>query len=237
MENSYYRWQRAVVENERIDFCHFNRSSNQKVWQNQVNTCERDGHFVNLAQFHYEPGNMEFPSVVLTLIFSFLEIEDLVRAARVCKDWWKVISRGVYLKEAEPYELDLSRSEDAYRFVPLKMFALLTHLNISSTGVSNWHFEQLSRTAENLEFLDISNCSSLEQSSIFQAKKAFSRLEYMDISGNQGNFTILAVACLCSCESLQMIIAHGFTFTVEELHCYFFQKHLSQFQVESCNWN
>ena len=172
---------------------------------------------MNLAQFHYKPGNMEFPSVVLTLIFSFLEIEDLVRAARVCKDWWKVISRGVYLKEAEPYELDLSRSEDAYRFVPLKMFALLTHLNISSTGVSNRHFEQLSRTAENLEFLDISNCSSLEQSSIFQAKKAFSRLEYVDISGNQGNFTILAVACLCSCESLQMIVAHGFTFTVEEL--------------------
>ena len=106
---------------------------------------------------------MEFPSVVLTLIFSFLEIEDLVRAARVCKDWWKVISRGVYLKEAEPYELDLSRSEDAYRFVPLKMFALSTHLNISSTRVSNRHFEQLSCTAENLEFLDISNCSSLEQ--------------------------------------------------------------------------
>ncbi|CAH3195097.1 unnamed protein product [Porites evermanni] len=160
---------------------------------------------------------MEFPSVVLTVIFSFLEIEDLVRAARVCKVWWKVITRGAYLKEAEPYELDLSRSEDAYRFVPLKMFALLTHLNISSTEVSNRHFEQLSRTAENLEFLDISNCSSLEQSSIFQAKKAFSRLEYVDISGNQGNFTILAVACLCSCESLQMIVAHGFTFTVEEL--------------------
>ena len=110
---------------------------------------------------------MEFPSVVLTLIFSFLEIEDLVRAARVCKDWWKVISRGVYLKEAEPYELDLSRSEDAYRFVALKMFALLTHLNISSTGISHRHFEQLLRTAENLEFLDISNCSSLEQSYIF----------------------------------------------------------------------
>ena len=125
----------------------------------------------------------------------------------MCKEWWKVISRGAYLKEAEPYELDLSRSEHAYRFVPLKMFA----------GVSNRHFEQLSRTAEILEFLDISNCSSLEQSSIFQAKKAFSRLEYVDISGNQGNFTILAVACLCSCESLQMIVAHGFTFTVEEL--------------------
>ena len=160
---------------------------------------------------------MEFSSVVLTVIFSFLEIEDLVRAARVCKEWWKVISRGTYLKEAEPYELDLSRSEDAYRFVPLKMFSLLTHLNISATGVSNRHFEQLSRTAENLEFLDISNCSSLEQSSIFQAKTAFSRLEYVDISGNQGNFTILAVAYLCSCESLQMIVAHGFTFTVEEL--------------------
>ena len=135
----------------------------------------------------------------------------------MCKEWWKVISRGANLKEAEPYELYLSRSEDAYRFVLLKMFALLTHLNISLTGVSNRHFERLSGTAENLEFLDISNCFSLEQSSIFQAKKAFSRLEHVDISGSQGNFTILAVACLCSCESLQMIVAHGFTVTVEEL--------------------
>ena len=57
------------------------------VTKSGEHTCERDGHFVNLAQFHYKPGNMEFPSVVLTVIFSFLEIEDLVRAARVCKEW------------------------------------------------------------------------------------------------------------------------------------------------------
>ena len=39
----------------------------------------------------------------------------------------------------------------------------------------------------------------------------------MDISGNQEGFTILAVACLCSCENKQTIVGHGFNFTAEEL--------------------
>ena len=105
--------------------------------------------------------------------------------------------------------MNLSGSEDAFCFVPVKMFASLTHLKISSTNISNQHFQQLNRTAENLEFLDISNCSGLEEISIFQVKSAFSRLEYVNISGNQGRFSVLAVACLCSCESVQMIVAHG----------------------------
>lgn len=162
---------------------------------------------------------MMFPAVVLIHIFSYLEIEDLTRAAGVCYDWWKLISRGRYLKEAELYDMDLPGSEDLYRFLPLKMFATLTRLDISSTRISNRHFLQIIRTAENLEYLNISNCTSLEQSSIFEIKNAvFSRgVEYVDISGNQERFTILAVACLCSCENIQTIVAHRFNFTAEEL--------------------
>ena len=142
---------------------------------------------------------MMFPAVVLIHLFSYLEIEDLTRATGVCYDWWKLITRGRYLKEAELYELDLSETEDLYRFLPLKMFAPLTCLNISSSKISNRHFLQIIHTAVNLEYLDISNCTSIEQSSIFEIKNAvFSRrLEYVDISGNQERFTVLAVACLC----------------------------------------
>lgn len=162
--------------------------------------------------------NMEaVPSRILTCVFSFLEIEDLVRAAGVCYEWWEVITRGKYLKEAELFELDLSGSKDLYRFVPLKMFATLTWLNISSTNISNRHFQQMINTACNLEHLDISECSSLNQSCIFQAKNAFTLLEYVNVSGNHGKFTILAVACLCSCENLQTIVAHGYDFTADEL--------------------
>lgn len=156
---------------------------------------------------------MILPAVVLVHIFSYL-----ATASGVCYGWWKLITRGAYLREDELYKLDLSGSEDLYRFLPLKMFATLTRLNISSTRKSNKHFLQIIRAAENLENLDISNCMSLTQSSIFKAKNVFGRgLEYVDISGNQGKFTILAVACLCSCESLQTMVAHGYNFTADEL--------------------
>ena len=162
---------------------------------------------------------MMFPVMVLIHICSYLEIEDLTRATDVCFDWWKLIARGRYLKEAEMYELDLSETENLYHFLPLKMFATLKRLNISSTKISNRHFLQIIYTAENLEYLDISNCTSVEQSSSFEIKNAvLSRgLEYVDISGNQEKFTILAVVCLCSCENIQTIVAHGYNFNAEEL--------------------
>ena len=121
--------------------------------------------------------------------------------------------RGQFLKEAEWDELDLSRTGNLYHFIPLQMFGELTRLNVSSTNISNRHFLQIIRRARNLEFLNIFYCPSLEQSSIFHISYA---LPYLDNSGNQ-SFTILAVASLCSCENLQMLEAHGYNFTVEEL--------------------
>ena len=134
------------------------------------------------------------PLVILIHVFSFLETEDLLRAARV--KWWEVITRGKYLKESELLELDLSGSEDFYCFIPRKMFAPLMWINISSTNISNRHFQQMISTACNLEYLDISECTSLDQSCIFQAKKAFSQLEYVNISGNREKCTILTAVLL-----------------------------------------
>ena len=124
--------------------------------------------------------------------------------------------RGQFLKEAEWDELDLSRTGSLYHFIPPQMFEELTRFNVSSTNISNRHFLQIIRRARNLEFLNIFYCPSLEQSSIFHISDALPYLEHANISGNQ-SFTILAVASLCSCENLQMLEAHGYNCTVEEL--------------------
>lgn len=161
-------------------------------------------------------SEMNVSSVLWFEIFRFLDKEDLTRTAGVCFEWWTMTMRGPYLKELERDDLDLSGTESLYRFIPLRRFRELTRLNMASTNISNRHFQQIIRGAPNLEFLDISNCQNLEQSSIFHFKSALPYLEHVNISGNR-NFTILAVASLCSCENIHMLVAHGYNFTAEEL--------------------
>ena len=73
---------------------------------------------------------------------------------------------------------------------------------------------QIVNKASDLEYLDISNCAFLNQSTIFHGKNALSRLEYANISGN---CEILAVVRLCSYENVQTIVAHGYRFSADEL--------------------
>lgn len=113
-------------------------------------------------------------------------------------------------------EIDLSGSGNLYHFIPLQLFTGTTHLNLSSTCISNGHFQQIIRVAKNLESLDISNCPGLDQICIFQAKQDLNKLRHVDISGNH-KFTILAIECLCSCANLKMLVVHGFELTAEQL--------------------
>lgn len=172
--------------------------------------------------------------MVLCHVFSFLETKDLLSTSRVCLKWWELIFKGPFLRNAELLEIDLAGTGDLYSFVPLKLFASLTRLRISSTAVTNRHFQQIIYKASDLEYLDISNCPLLDQSSIFHGKNALSRLEYVNISGNCGKFTILAVACLCSCENITTVVAHGYNFSPDE--CCFFQKHLTLWQEVLWSW-
>ena len=55
----------------------------------------------------------------------------------------------------------------------------------------------------------------------------------MDISRN-AKFTILTVACLCSCENVEILVAHGHEFSSEELLSPV--KTLNQFPAELWNW-
>jgi len=54
-----------------------------------------------------------------------------------------------------------------YRFILLKILTALTHLNLSSTTISNCHFQQIIQITNNLDILDIFNCPGLDLSCIF----------------------------------------------------------------------
>ncbi|KAL9953619.1 hypothetical protein ACROYT_G041065 [Oculina patagonica] len=82
--------------------------------------------------------------------------------------------------------------------------------------LANRHFQQMMESATGLQHLDISNCPALEQIAIFKAKENIGELVNIAISGNT-QFTILAIACLCSCPELVTIEAHGLEFSAEEL--------------------
>ena len=56
-----------------------------------------------------------------------------------------------------PEEIDLSGSGNLYQFIPLRLFTETRHLNLSSTSISNRHFQQIATVAKNLERLDISH--------------------------------------------------------------------------------
>lgn len=59
-----------------------------------------------------------------------------------------------------------------------------------------------------LERLDISNCSALDQFAIVRAKESQRDLQHIAISRSK-QFTVLAIACLCSFLELVTIKAHG----------------------------
>lgn len=101
---------------------------------------------------------------------------------------------------------------------------------MASTQLTNRHFQQMMESATGLQHLDISNCPALEQIAIFKAKENIGELVNIAISGNT-QFTILAIACLCSCPELVTIEAHGLEFSAEEL--FFYLRHSTQLEAAS----
>lgn len=156
------------------------------------------------------------PFVILVLVFRFINLNDLARAAGACFEWWRLIKRHRMIESGDWEDLDLSGTGKLYCFIPRRTFRSLTRLNLASTQVSNHHFQQMMRPYTSLEILDISNCPALDQISIFQAKESLRDLQRIVISGNT-QFTIMAIACLCSCPEIVSIEAHGLKFSAEEL--------------------
>jgi len=129
--------------------------------------------------------------------------------------WWSTIKK-YRLMERDWEELDISGTGKLYCFIPRRAFVSLASLNIASTELTNRHFKQLMESAISLQQLDISYCPALDQIAIFQAKETLHELVHIAISGNR-QFTILVIACLCSCPELVTIEAHGLEFSAEEL--------------------
>lgn len=160
-------------------------------------------------------AKMNISPVILLSVFRFLDLNDLTRAAGACYEWWCVIKRHG-LMERDWEELDLSGTGKLYCVIPLRAFRSLTCLNLASTQLSNHHFQQMMQTAINLERLDISDCPAVDQIAIFWAKESQRELQHIAISRNT-QFTVLAIACLCSFPELVTIEAHGIELRAEEL--------------------
>ena len=160
-------------------------------------------------------AEMDISPVILIYVFRFLDLSDLARAAGTCFVWWNVIKR-YRLMENNWEELDLSGTGKLYCCIPRRAFRSLRYLSLASTQLSSRHLQQMMMTATYLQRLDISNCPKLDQIAIFKAKEHTQELLHIDISSNR-QFTILVIACLCSCPELVTIEAHGLEFSAEEL--------------------
>ena len=82
--------------------------------------------------------------------------------------------------------------------------------------ISSGDFLKLVGTAKHLEMVNIESCSRISEEAIFKAKRFLPCLRRINISFN-GQLSVLAVACLCSCSSLRDIRARGIRLQAKEL--------------------
>ena len=152
-------------------------------------------------------------------VFEFLEPGDLVVVAGVCYSWWKFVfqgNRAVKQKLSRCGKFDLQKSGKLYQKIPLRIFAHICSLNISSTTISSDNFIVLTKVSSRLKTLQIERCGNITEGAIFRAKYAFPELRSVNVSYNP-QFGILAIACLCSYESIHDICFNGIKLKPEEL--------------------
>lgn len=76
------------------------------------------------------------------------------------------------MKDVElPEEIDLSGSGNLYQFIPLRLFTETRHLNLSSTSISNRHFQQTATVAKNLEDWIFLTVPAWTKSAFFRPRK------------------------------------------------------------------
>ena len=143
------------------------------------------------------------------LVFEYLEPEDLVNVSSVCLAWWRFVFQGCEstvqaLQHCE--QIHLADTGKLYQKVPLHFFSKLTWLNLNRTAISSKDFLKLVGVAKHLETLNIESCMEISEQAIFKAKGSLLCLRNINISFNE-QFSVLAVACLCSYYSVQDIRA------------------------------
>ena len=153
------------------------------------------------------------------LVFEHLEPEDLVSVSSICHAWWRFVFQGrkstaQALQHCE--QLHLADTGKLYRKVPLRFFSKLTWLNLKRTAISSKDFLKLVGVAKHLEMLNIESCMEISEQAIFKAKGSLCCLRNINISFNE-QLSVLAVACLCSYNSVRDIRAWGIKLEGKEL--------------------
>ena len=153
-----------------------------------------------------------------SLIFDYLEPEDLVSVASVCLTWWRLVYGRKSTLEAlrNCRDLDLANTGSMYLTVPPRYFTSLYRINLSSTSISSRNFLKLASSARQMRELSIERCMGISESAIFEAKPLLRHLRSINVSHNK-KITVLAIACLCSLDSLQEIRARGIHMEFKEL--------------------
>ena len=153
------------------------------------------------------------------LVFEYLGPEDLASVASVCLIWWEIVFGGrkvIAQTFLECPDLTLANTGRLYQLLPLKLLSGLYKINLSGTSISSQHFLQLVSTARRLRELNIQYCAEIGEQAIFKAKSSLRLLRRINISQN-GQFTILAIACLCSIDALEEITTRGISLEYKEI--------------------
>ncbi len=153
------------------------------------------------------------------LIFEYLEPEDLVSVASVCLAWWKFLFQGrkSTAQELQSCEqIHLADTGKLYRKVPLRFFVNITWINLNRTAITSKDFLKFVGVARHLDTLNIESCQGISEQAIFKAKGSLQSLRNINVSNNK-QFSVLAIACLCSFNSVQDIRARGLNLESKEL--------------------
>lgn len=154
-----------------------------------------------------------------SLVFDYLEPEDLVSVASVCLTWWRSVFHGrkstsEALRNCK--DLDLADTGSMYLTVPLQYFTSLYRINLSRTSISSRNFLKLVSSVRQMRELNIEGCMGISENAIFEAKPLLRCLRSINISHNK-QFNVRVIACLCSLDSLQEICARGIHLEFKEL--------------------
>lgn len=153
------------------------------------------------------------------LVFEFLEPNELVAVAGVCYSWWRLVFRGSYSRKqmmSKPRELDMANTGNLYQKLPLQMFVRIRSVSLSGTTISTENFILFTKAAKHLRVLQIERCENISEDAIFRAKYSLQSLESVNISYNP-HFGVLAIACLCSYESIMDICFDGIKLESNEI--------------------
>jgi len=188
------------------------------------NTTERFQSRMHAAT-KYIPGKETYSAMTLVhlfvwpLVFQYLGPEDLIRVSAVCVAWWRYVFQGrksTAKMLLECKDLDLADTGNLYQKVPLSFFGRKKMINLKGTSISSKDFLKLAAAAKQLRMLNVEGCVGITDRSLFQAKTSLRSLRSINISNN-GQLSVLSVACLCSYNSLQEICARGLKLDENEL--------------------